>query len=82
MDKPEKVFKAGVIQASVFRNERKVNGVDTYIPSVSFQKRYQEEGQWKTTGVLDTRDLPKAVLVLSKAFDYLVSKGDEEEEPQ
>jgi len=74
MEKPEKVFNAWPVQASVFVNERVVDGVGREIPSVSFQKRYKDGEQWKTTTVLDTNDLPKAELVLNQAYSYLVTR--------
>mgnify|MGYP001559466289 CR=1 FL=1 len=80
-DKPTKAFRAGPIQVAVFMNRRKVNGKDVTIPSVSFQKRYREKGgeEWKSTSSLDTNDLPKAVLALTKAYDYLIGLKPEVE---
>ncbi len=73
-EKPEKVFMAGPIQASIFMNERMVKGVGKDIPSIAFQKRYQENGEWKSTTSLNTNDLPRAALVLYQAYSYLVSR--------
>ena len=81
MEKPEKVFMAGPIQASIFFNERMVKGEGRDIPSVSFQKRYQENGEWKSTTSLNTNDLPRACLVLTQAYTYLVSKTKANEDP-
>jgi len=84
MEKPEETFGAGAVQASVFMNVRKVNGKATQIPSISFQKRYLDNGEWKSTTSLNTNDLPKAVMVLLKAYDYLLSRDkgqDVVEEP-
>ena len=72
MDKPKKSFRAGPITASVFVNVRKVDGKNTEIPSVSFQKRYLDAGEWKSTTSLNTNDLPKAVLALTKAYDFIL----------
>ena len=71
-EKPTKAFRAGPIQVAVFMNKRKVAGKDTLIPSVSFQKRYREGEEWKSTNSLDTNDLPKAILALTKAYDFLI----------
>ena len=71
-EKPTKAFKAGPIQVAIFMNRRKVNGKDTTIPSVSFQKRYRDGEEWKSTSSLDTNDVPKAILALTKAYDYLI----------
>lgn len=79
MEKPIETFKAGAIQASIFMNVRKVKGKETEIPSISFQKRYKEGEEWKSTSSLNVSDIPKAILALSKAYDFLLSKtGDVE----
>lgn len=38
-------------------------------------KIMDKNGEWQTSSYLDTNDLPKAALVLSKAYDYLTSSG-------
>ena len=72
MPKPEKRFQSGGIEASIFENEIQQNGKVTKIKKVAFQKRYKSSQGWKTTYSLDINDIPKAVLVLSKAYEYLV----------
>ena len=79
MEKPEESFNAGAVQASVFMNIRKVNGKPTKIPSISFQKRYLDNGEWKSTTSLGLNDLPKAMLVLLKAYEYLLSKTKDQD---
>ena len=72
MPKPEKKFQASGIEASIFENEAHQNGKSIKIKKVAFQKRYKStDGSWKSTGSLDINDLPKAILVLSKAYEYL-----------
>ncbi|MEK7475976.1 MAG: hypothetical protein AAB152_10145 [Candidatus Coatesbacteria bacterium] len=75
-------FRAGAVQTAVFMNPRKVDGKKVEIPSVSFQKRYRDGEEWKSTSSLDTNDLPKAILALSKAYDYVLGlprqTGEEE----
>ena len=80
MAQPEKRFKCGACEVSVFGNiittkdGRKVNA-----KKVSFQKRYKNaDGEWKSTQSLDVNDIPKAVLALYEAYKYLVlGTGDE-----
>ena len=80
MEKPEKTFNAGGVQASIFLNARTVKGKEVKIPSISFQKRYLVNGEWKTTTSLNINDLCRAILVLGKAYDYSMSlKKDQEE---
>ena len=76
MTKPEKRFQSGGIEASIFENEIQQNGKTLKIKKVAFQKRYKSTQGWKTTYSLDINDIPKAVLVLSKAYEFLVLNPD------
>lgn len=77
MAQPEMRFKCGRCEAAVFENEIERSGTATKIKSVSFQKRYRSpDGEWKTTGSLDINEIPKAILVLQKAYEY-VAMGDD-----
>ncbi len=76
---PEKKFRAGAISATIWNNETKNDKgeVVTY-KTVSFQRNYMDkDGNWKTTDSLRTSDLPKAVLVLSKAYEFLSLANDD-----
>ena len=84
MSKPETVFKAGAVRASVFRNIIEKNGRTIPLPKVVLEVRYKDKtGQWNGTNSLSLNDLPKAVLALQKAFEYLMEhKGPgQAEEP-
>jgi hypothetical protein len=84
MPKPEKRFQCGAVEASIFENEIQQNGKPIKIKKVAFQKRYNSADGWKSTNSLDVNDLPKAILALSKAYEYLVltptSIGEETKE--
>ena len=68
---PEQKFKAGAVSATLWKNE----GEHTYF-TVSIERNYKDkDGAWKNTNSMRLNDLPKASLVISKAYDYLVSKG-------
>jgi len=81
MVQPEKRFKCGACEVSIFDNEitmkdgRKVNA-----KKASFQKRYKDsDGEWKSTQSLDVNDIPKARMALYEAYKYLVlGAGDKE----
>lgn len=79
MARPEKSFKCGGCEAAVFGNEIVKGGKTATIKKVVFQKRYKSaEGEWKSTHSLDINEIPKAMLVLFKAYEYLHSgNGDE-----
>ena len=77
MAEPEKVFKHGACEASVFVNQINRNGVPVNIRKILFQKLYKDrEGKWQRTSSLDTNDIPKAIMALTKAYDYLTGKRD------
>jgi len=76
MPKPDKKFQAGAIEASIFENEIQQNGKTIKIKKVAFQKRYKSPQGWKTTYSLDINDIPKAVLALSKAYEFLVMDSE------
>ena len=76
MAKPEKRFQSGGIEASIFENEIQQNGKTLKIKKVAFLKRYKSAQGWKTTYSLDINDIPKAVLILLKAYEFLVLSPD------
>ena len=79
MSKPETVFKVGAVRASVFRNTIEKAGQSIQMPKVAIEVRYKDKtGQWQGTNSLSLNDLPKAILALQKAFDYLT----QHKEPQ
>jgi hypothetical protein len=81
MPKPEKRFRCGGCEAAVFENEINRGGKTMKIKKVSFQKRYKSmDGGWKSTNSLDINEIPKAILALSKAYEYLVIWESTEEE--
>lgn len=56
----------------MFVNEKEIEGEVKQLRSVAFQKVYKDqEGNWKTTSSLSRDDLPKAMIVLGKAFEHL-----------
>lgn len=81
MPKPEKRFKCGGCEAAVFENEINKKWKIGKIKKVSFQKRYKSmNGEWRSTNSLDINEIPKAILALSKAYEYLVlGEGAEQE---
>ena len=73
MAKPETVFEVGAVRASVFRNVIQKNGQSIPLPKVVVEVRYKDKtGQWNGTNSLSINDLPKAILALQKAFEYLL----------
>ncbi len=79
MSKPEVTFKVGAVRASVFRNMIVNNGRQVLLPKVVIEVRYKDKaGQWKGTNSLSLNDIPKAILALQKAFEYLTQHKEPE----
>jgi uncharacterized protein (DUF111 family) len=79
-NRPEKVFQHGGVKAAIFANEHEKDGQSFTKNRISVQKVYRDkEGMFKTTTSLGVNDLPKAVLVLQKAFDYLTVRHEPED---
>ncbi|MBU4501699.1 MAG: hypothetical protein KKA79_03850, partial [Nanoarchaeota archaeon] len=71
---PEKKFSTGAISATVWKNSGKSKtGQDVEYKTVTLQRRYKDKkDEWQSTNSLRINDLPKAALVLNKAYEYLV----------
>ena len=77
MAEPEKTFEQGSCKASIFANEITQNGQTTTIKKVTIQRRYMDkDGNWQNTNSYGVNDLPKLVLVATKAYDYLTGKKE------
>ena len=75
---PEKRFQRGGCSVSVFVNQATKDGQAFTIRKAVFQKSYRgSDGQWRTTQSLDANDIPKAIVCLAKAYDYLTTNGHE-----
>ena len=70
---PEKTFRASPISATIWANEVEKDGKKAIYRSVVLERTYKDkEGEFKKTNKLRLNDLPKATLVLNKAYEYLV----------
>ena len=79
-NKPEKKFRAGAVSATIWKNERQNNGKAFAFHTISLERGYKDKaGEWKSTSSLRIADLPKASLVLNKAYEYLILNAPEEE---
>lgn len=76
MSKPEKVFKAGAVRASIFRNTIERNGKPVSIAKVVLEVRYKDKnGEWKSSNSFSLNELPKASTALRQAYEYLLGEG-------
>ena len=71
---PEKKFRAGAITATIWLNKgHNNNGEETEYRTISLERNYTDkEGRWQSTNSFRVNDLPKANVVLNKAYEYLV----------
>lgn len=70
---PEKKIRAGAISATVWRNHTIKDGMPTEYTTVSFERSYKDkQGNWQTTNSMRINDLPKATIVLQKAYEDLL----------
>ena len=77
-NQPEKKFRAGAISATVWQNQsqNKKTGEALAYRTISIERCYKDkQDQWQNTNSLRINDLPRAALVLTKAYEYLVMKG-------
>ena len=85
MDKenmPLKTFRAGLVRAVVWKNkaEAKDGRPERTFHSVVLERRYKgEDGEWHSTNRFDAdRDVPKAVVCLQKAFEFVAMREKEQ----
>jgi hypothetical protein len=77
---PETKFRSGAIAATIWSNETVRDGKKVEYKSVTFERSYKDKNdQWQSTNSLRTADIPKAILVLSKAYEHLALNADEED---
>ncbi len=80
MSKPAIVFKVGAVRVAIFQNIIQKAGQEIVLPKVALEVRYKDKktGQWKSTNSLSINDLPKAILALQKAYDYLIASKSQD----
>jgi hypothetical protein len=83
-NQPEKKFRAGAISATIWLNQgqSKTGGISQY-RTISLQRGYKDKaGQWQNTNYFRLNDLPRAALVMTQAYEYLVTtKPEDASEP-
>ena len=72
--KPEKEYRAGTIKAAIWRHEHDRDGETIVSYSITLQKRYYDRDTktWHDSDSFFPEDLPKALLVLAKAYEYVM----------
>ena len=75
--KPEVEFKIGAVRAAIWANPRHTNNGKLFNSHKVLLERFYKDGQgnFQSTSSLDTNDIPKAILALKKAYEYLMTTG-------
>ena len=75
-NQPETKFRAGAVTATVWKNEvTRQDGTKGEFYTVSLERNYKDkDGNWKNSGSMRVNDLPKATLVLQKAYEHVLLK--------
>ncbi|MGM5485022.1 MAG: hypothetical protein ACQEP1_04080 [Nanobdellota archaeon] len=69
---PEKKFVASPVSATIWKNKSEKDGKEFSFETVSLERNFKDKnGEWKSTSNMRVNDLPKAALVLNKAYEYL-----------
>ena len=78
--KPEKSFKFGAVRAAIWKSEHQArNGQRFETRRVVMDRSYKDaQGAWQNTSSLDLNDIPKAILALERAYEYLLSTPAQE----
>lgn len=79
-NKPVKKYRAGAVSATVWNNQGKQeDGKEFSYSSISLERSYKDRaGAWQTTNSLRINDLPRAEMVLHRAYEFLVLNKDGE----
>ena len=78
---PEVVFRHGPCSAAIFANTCTRGQNQFTMRTVAFQRRFMDkDGKWQSTSSLRVNDIPRAILVLQKSFEYLTSNGSDRED--
>ena len=72
MNKPDKKFVAGSVSATIWKNTSEKDGKEFSYETISIERNFKDKNdEWKTTSTMRINDLPKAEMVLKKAYEYL-----------
>ena len=77
MSDPVKKIRVGCASATVWENKKVIDGKEVVFNSVSIDKNYKDaEDKWQKTNSLTGNDIPKMILALQKAFEYVSIKEE------
>ena len=72
MGQPLKKIRSGAISATIWENHQEKDGKQFSFQSVTLERNYKDkDDNWQSTNNLRSLDLPKAILVLQKAYEFI-----------
>ncbi len=71
-NKPVKVFRNRGLSASVFPHRAMVKDRSVTFHNVTLQRTYKVGEEFKTTSSLDRDDVPVAILLLQRAWEFIL----------
>ena len=75
-NQPEAKFTAGAVSATIWNNPLPEN--KGTFNTISLTRTYKDKaGNWQHTPTLRLNDLPKASVVLNKAYEHLLMRSQE-----
>lgn len=75
-NQPAKKFVVGNVDVSVWQNTLQKDGQDFIKSSVTLQKTYKKGNEFAHTGSLDVNEIPKAIVALQQAYEFLLTKQE------
>lgn len=80
-NRPAKTIRVGAVKATVWPRDRMSNGQSYTAYNVVLDRTYKDAtGQFQRTGSLDLNSIPKAILALKKAYEFLTLTGGQTED--
>tara|TARA_Y100000310_G_C20682783_1_gene817022 strand:- start:1192 stop:1491 length:300 start_codon:yes stop_codon:yes gene_type:complete len=69
---PEKKLRSGSVYLTIWKNKKQINNDKVaYYYTVTLERRYKKDGEWKASNTYRVNDLPKAVMLLDKAYEFM-----------
>ncbi len=78
--KPKENIRIGACQVAIWENVHKVDGNDVSFMSAQVSRGYKDKNdEWQKTDSFGYNDIPKIILALNKAYDFMSKKEKDEE---
>lgn len=79
--KPIEKIRVGAVTATIWKNTVKKDNKTFENYSIGVSRSYKnKDGEWKETNSYAPSDLPKLGLAIAKAYDFILSKKEVQEE--